>query len=263
VLFYVYPYDLNYNHYIDRYLIPDSLNLRIEGDFSGSFTSTRQGRALHCQFNPQRTGQGVIRAIYRVGGYEIQTVSGLVRILAGQLNTLRITLNEDTIRIVNITTDDTVRFKFKGWDQDNNVISQDTLRARYRPLVTWDFTDLPDNQNSISILPDSSLQFTPTQPGINDTLRLRVNNINAIPIQLNISVGRPRRLFIAGWGGVELGDTSVTPDDSLRLLLRGYDSENNFIANIVGNWRATPFNLGTFNTPFEDSVWFCRSMGRY
>ncbi|MFQ5822538.1 MAG: hypothetical protein ACE5JB_00600, partial [bacterium] len=98
----------------------------------------------------------------------------------------------------------------------------------------------------------------PTTPGTSGQITADTTGITGDTTG-TITVGNIAKVLIisaAGGAGNEVGDLTITADDTLTLFAAGYDAGNNFIGDVVVDWTSSGTLTPTINSQGVNSVTF-------
>ncbi|MFH1897297.1 MAG: hypothetical protein ABH886_03540, partial [Candidatus Desantisbacteria bacterium] len=153
------------------------------------------------------------------------TTTGLITVGLGKLDNFRIEYPEGTeVTAPVITTDNFMHLYAKGYDADNNWITN--------IAGTW---TTEGSLEDCKLAYGTSTIFDPTRTGTG-TIRVTAGSFTDTTDLTVVNPGALQHIRIEYFDGTGAGATQTTTDDFLSLYLRGYDTENNRIGDIVGTW---------------------------
>ncbi len=133
---------------------------------------------------------------------------------------------------ITMNADSSLALFAAGYDLDSNFTGN--------VVVDWDTLGASNGLSNFTPLSSASLLYKPTLVGSdrievvypNGDFRDTTGLISVVPgILSRVAIERSR----FGQGG-ELGDTTITADDSVKIYARGYDAAGNHRGLVAGNW---------------------------
>jgi hypothetical protein len=136
------------------------------------------------------------------------------------------------VETLSLTTDETHALYMAGYDQDNNYIRDVNVQW----TVQGDIGTISTGTSS-----SSSTIFTATTIGTG-TVQADTSTFQDQTGIITVTGGTLSYLLIrdgANGGGSEVGDVTMTTDETLLLYAAGYDADNNYLSDIDVSWSVT------------------------
>ena len=173
---------------------------------------------------------GTIQADYS----NFSDITGLIEVEEGDLDHIRIRTAAGGVGVIvgdtTITADDTMPLFAASYDASNNYLRDLT--------VSWSSTGTIDNVSGT----DSNYIFNPVTAPTTGTIRITSGALSHQTGTITVSVGELDHVTVndaSGSSGVPVDVVAMTADDSRTFYAGGYDSDNNFISNVVATWSRT------------------------
>ena len=146
-----------------------------------------------------------------------------------------------------MTLDDKLTLYAAGYDQYGNYA--------HDVVANWSVSsgDLDDPDP----LTGTSTTFDPTTPGTSG--KIQADSTGIADETGTITVGSVAYVLIRtapNGAGIELGDTTLTADDSITLYAAGYDAGGNYIGDVTVDWQSTGTLTPSISTSGTISVTF-------
>ncbi len=220
--FYAAGYDADNNYLGDQ---------SVTWSVTGGIGLVSPGSGSSTAFDPRAIGSGTV-----VADHATPTVTdgatGTITVAVGALASVRV---RDAaggaggeVGALSLTTDETLPLFAAGYDADGNFIADQD--------VTWSVTggigSIPPGPSSTAVLDPSSVgsgTVTATHPtaGIDSTGTLTVTVGALAGVRIRSA---------AGGGGAEVGDLTISTDDSLTAYAAGYDADGNYRGDESVTW---------------------------
>ncbi|RKY90590.1 hypothetical protein DRQ15_07060, partial [candidate division KSB1 bacterium] len=199
-------------------------------------------------FSPTKPGSGTITAD---AGNNIKDDTGAITVRPGKVASLTIRdaaggLGNEVGDVV-MTLDDKLTLYAAGYDQYGNYA--------HDVVANWSVSsgDLDDPDP----LTGTSTTFDPTTPGTSG--KIQADSAGIADETGTITVGSVAYVLIRtapNGAGIELGDTTLTADDSITLYAAGYDAGGNYIGDVTVDWQSTGTLTPSISTSGTISVTF-------
>ncbi len=200
---------------------------------SGDLAPAVSGTGASLNFEPTTAPtSGVIRATHVASG--ATDVSGTISVSVGPLNRIKVLSDAsgETVEVpaTGLQPGNQLVMHAGGFDSDGNYITDESA-------INW---QLSAAIGTLSSSTGSSTTLTATTPGSGVITADHATVIDGSSGLITVSIGSVDSVVVrtaANNGGSPVGAVSLTTDDSTTVYAAGYDSGDNFVADVSVTWR--------------------------